>query len=482
MADFDLVIRGGQVATESDVARADVGIVGGRVAAVAGSLTGGAEVVDASGRLVLPGGIDGHCHVAQLSSFGVETADDFESATVSAACGGTTTVIPFAPQQKGESLREAVEAYTRRASGRAVIDYGFNLIVSDPTPTVLDDELPDLVAAGHTAVKIFMTYDAVRLDDREILRVLAKATELGAITMVHAENHELMAWVTDRLLERGDVAPKFHAVAHAPQAEREAVHRIIALAEVVGAQILILHLSSRDAIEEVRRARQRGVSVFGETCPQYVALTDSDMDRPGFEGAKFMCSPPPREAANQKDVWDGLVDGVIQAFDSDHAGYGFDDDRGKKVHGEDAPFTRIPNGVPGLETRLPILFSEGVGRGRISLRRFIELSAGNPARIFGLYPRKGTISVGADADIAIWDPELTVSVSIDALHDNMDYTPYEGMTLEGWPVTTLSRGEIVWHEGQALGTPGRGRLLQRTAPQTGDLQPHRRAAPYGATR
>ncbi len=206
------------------------------------------------------------------------------------------------------------------------------------------------------------------------------------------------------------------------------------------------------------------------------------MDRPGFEGAKFMCSPPPREAANQKDVWDGLVDGVIQAFDSDHAGYRFDDDRGKKVHGEDAPFTRIPNGVPGLETRLPILFSEGVGRGRISLRRFIELSAGNPARIFGLYPRKGTISVGADADIAIWDPELTVSVSIDALHDNMDYTPYEGMTLEGWPVTTLSRGEIVWHEGQALGTPGRGRLLQRTAPQTGDLQPHRRAAPYGATR
>ena len=347
---------------------------------------------------------------------------------------------------------------------------------------MLDEELPDLVAAGHTAVKIFMTYDAVRLDDREILRVLAKAQELDAITMVHAENHELMAWVTDRLVERGEVAPKFHAVAHAPEAEREAVHRIIALAEVVGAQVLILHLSGRDAIEEVRRARQRGVPVFGEICPQYIALTGADMDRPGFEGAKFMCSPPPREAANQEDVWNALVDGVIQAFDSDHAGYRFDDAEGKKVHGEDAPFTRIPNGVPGLETRLPLLFSEGVRKGRIGLQRFIELSSMNPARIFGLYPRKGTISVGADADIAIWDPDVRVTVSIDALHDNMDYTPYEGMRIEGWPVTTVSRGKIVWHEGESLGTPGHGRLLRRTAPQTAGLQPHPRAAAQGATR
>lgn len=470
MPHFDVVIRGGQVVTDTEIIECDVGIRDGIVAELAPAIEGGDIVLDASGGVVVPGGIDGHCHIAQLSSFGVETADDFTSGSISAACGGTTTIIPFAPQQKGESLREAVEAYRQKADGKSVIDYGFNLIVSDPTSTVLETELPGLVAEGHTAVKIFMTYDAVRLDDRQVLNVLEAARELGVITMVHAENHDLIMWSTERLLKDGDTAPKFHAMAHPPESEREAVYRIIALAEAVGAEIMVLHLSAEGAIEEVRRAQARGVPVLGETCPQYLVLSHADMDRPGFEGAKFVCSPPPRGAANQEFVWRGIVDGVIQAFHSDHAGYRFDDREGKKVRGDDAPFNRIPNGVPGLETRLPILFSEGFHKGRIGLRRFVELSSTNPARIFGLYPKKGTITVGSDADIAIWDPTRRVTLSIDALHDNMDYTPYEGMEIDGWPVTVLSRGRLVWHEGEALGEPGAGRLLRRGEPQTAELR------------
>ena len=470
MTDFDVVIRGGHVVTESELIECDVGIRDGVVAELRNSIDGGKRIFDASGKLVLPGGIDGHCHIAQLSSFGVETADDFTSGSISAACGGTTTIIPFAPQRKGEGLREAVEAYRQKAEGKSVIDYGFNLIVSDPTPTVLEDELPGLVTEGHTAVKIFMTYDAVRLDDRQVLNVLEKARDLGVITMVHAENHDLIMWSIERLLKSEDTAPRFHAMAHPPESEREAVYRIITLAEAVGAEILVVHLSTKEAIEEVRRAQARGVPVLGETCPQYLVLSDADMDRPGFEGAKFVFSPPARSLATQEFIWEGITKGVIQAYHSDHAGYRFNDPEGKKVHGDTAPFNRIPNGVPGLETRLPILFSEGFRKGRIDLRRFVELTATNPARIFGLYPRKGTIMVGSDADIVIWDPEQHVTLSIDALHDNMDYTPYEGMEVEGWPVTTLSRGRLVWHEGAVLGEPGAGRLLSRGKPQTAELR------------
>lgn len=466
MSDFDLVVRGGRVVTHSDFVESDVGIKDGKIVAVAESLGEAGEVLNASGRIVLPGGIDAHCHIAQLSSFGVETADDFTSGSISAACGGTTTIVPFAPQKKGESLRKAVDAYTLKAEGKSVIDYGFNLIVSDPTTTVLNEELPELVAEGHTAIKVFMTYDAVRLDDRRILDVLQRSKELGVITMVHAENHDMIMWLAERLLAQGDSAPMYHARAHAPESEREAVYRVISLAEAIGAEVYIVHLSDAEAIAEVARAQARGLTVIGETCPQYLVLSDTDMDRVGFEGAKFVCSPPPRGEPNQEAVWRALREGVIQTYNSDHAGYRFDDPAGKKVHGEDAPFNRIPNGVPGLETRLPILFSEGVRKGRISLRRFVELSASNPARIFGLYPRKGVIAVGSDADLAIWDDDVRGAVHIENLHDNMDYTPYEGMELEGWPTTTIARGEIVWHEGRVTGLPGKGRLLKRGAPQT----------------
>lgn len=459
MAEFDLVIRGGTVATAADVGRCDVGVKDGKVVALAAELAGGAETVEAGGKLVLPGGIDSHCHIAQKGSLGVETADDFRSGSISAACGGTTTIMPFAAQYKGQSLRQVVDAYHARAAGEAVIDYAFHLIISDPTDQVLGQDLPALIREGCTSFKVYMTYDSLKLDDSQMLQVLATARREGAMVMVHAENHDVIAWLSERLLAAGKVAPKYHAVAHAAPAEREATHRAITLAEIVDVPLLIVHVSGREAIEQIRLAQARGLKVYGETCPQYLFLTADDLDRPGFEGAKYVCSPPPRDAANQEFVWNGIAGGVLGVFSSDHAAYRFDDPEGKKLHGDKAPFKTIPNGVPGLEIRLPMLFSEGVGRGRISLEQFVAVTATNPAKIYGLYPRKGTIAVGADADIAVWDPEREVTITAAGLHDNMDYTPYEGRRVKGWPVMTFSRGELVWDGEAPHGAPGRGQFL-----------------------
>jgi dihydropyrimidinase len=285
------------------------------------------------------------------------------------------------------------------------------------------------------------------------------------MVMVHAENHDVIAWLTEKLTAAGQTAPKYHAVAHAPEAEREATHRAITLAEIVDVPVLIVHVSAREAIDQIRLAQNRGLKVYGETCPQYLFLAAEDMDRPGFEGAKYVCSPPPRDKANQELVWRGIETGVLSVFSSDHAPYRFDDPEGKKKHGEDASFKVIPNGVPGLEIRLPMLFSEGVGGGRITLEQFVAVTATNPAKTYGLYPRKGTIAVGADADIVIWDPDLEVTISTDMLHDNVDYTPYEGRRITGYPVMTLSRGEVVWDGKAPKGEPGRGQFLACDLPE-----------------
>ena len=463
-ANYDLVIRGGTVATAADTVACDVGIRDGRVIALAEGLGPGADEIDATGKLVLPGGVDSHCHIDQPSSMGATTADDFRSGSISAACGGTTCIIPFAAQHRGQSLRAVVEDYHARARGKAVIDYAFHLIVSDPTEQVLGQELPALIKDGYTSFKIYMTYDALKLDDRQILDVLAAARREGAMVMVHAENHDVIAWLTERLIGAGRSAPQFHAVAHAAQAEREATHRAITLAEIVDLPILIVHVSARAAMEEIRAAKARGLRLYAETCPQYLFLTAADLDREGFEGAKYVCSPPPRDAANQEFVWRGLEGGVFDVFSSDHAPYRYDDPEGKQMHGKGAPFNRIANGVPGLEIRMPMLFSAGVGTGRIGLNRFVDLCCTRPAKLYGLYPRKGSIAVGGDADIAIWNPELKVTISQDMLHDNLDYTPYEGRVVTGWPVTTLSRGTVVWDKGAVLGEPGRGQFLRCDLP------------------
>ncbi|MGH8831079.1 MAG: dihydropyrimidinase [Polaromonas sp.] len=455
---FDTVIRNGTVATACDTMAADIGIRDGRIVALGQNLARGRREIDASGKLVLPGGVDAHCHLDQPMGDGLEMADDFRSGTRSAACGGTTTVIPFAAQIKGQSLRAAVDDYHLRAGKKALVDYAFHMIVTDPTETVLREELPALIAEGYTSFKIYMTYDDMKLDDRQILRLLAVARRHGALAMIHAENADCIAWLTEALEAAGHTAPKYHESSRPMAVEREATHRAISLSELVDVPILIVHVSGREAIDQIRWAHGHGLRIYAETCPQYLFLTATHLEG-GYEGAKCVCSPPPRDKANQRIVWDGLSDGLFTIFSSDHAPFRFDDPKGKKPGGEEVPFQYIPNGIPGLETRLPLLFSEGVRTGRITLNQFVALTSTNPAKLYGLNPRKGTIAIGSDADIAIWDPNKQVTIQNALLHHNVDYTPYEGMSVTGWPVTTLVRGEVVWHEGQVCGQTGHGQFL-----------------------
>src|SRR5262245_20062696 len=457
---FDLVIRNGLVTTATEQAPCDVGIVDGKVATLGRELAQGAQEIDASGMLILPGGVDSHCHIEQMSSMGIMNADDFYSGTVSAAFGGTTTVIPFAAQHRGQSLKKVVEDYHERAHPKAIIDYAFHMIISDPTPAVMASELPNLIERGYQSFKVFMTYDLLKLDDYQILDVLALARRRGALTMVHAENHDMIRWLADRLIDRGHASPKFHAVSHAKLAEAEATSRVIYLAELLDVPIFIVHVSAPGAMEVIRDAQSRGLKVFAETLPQYLFLTADDLDKDGMEGAKFCCSPPPRDHASQEAMWRGLLNGTFQVVSSDHAPFRFDK-TGKLIHGLDAPFKKIPNGIPGLEVRMPLLFSEGVQKGRIDIHRFIDLTATRPAKLFGLFPQKGTITPGSDADLAIWDPNKEVVVRWENLHDNVGYTPYAGRRLQGWPITVISRGRVVVQAGQLHAERGSGRFLSR---------------------
>jgi len=458
MSEFDLVIRNGTVATAADTTACDVGVKDGIITTLGNGLAAGMREIDASGRLVLPGGIDSHCHIEQRSSAGIVCADDFYSATVSAAFGGTTTVIPFAAQHRGQSLRQVVEEYHEAARPKAVIDYAFHLIISDPTEQVMGQELPSLIRDGYTSFKVYMTYDLLALDDRQMLDILAVARREGALVMVHAENHEMIKWLTTRLLDRGLDAPRYHAVSHARLAEGEATSRAVTLSQLLDVPILLVHVSAGEAIDVIRNAQTKGLKIYGETCPQYLFLTADDLARPGVEGAKFCCSPPPRDHAAQLAVWTGLRNGTFQVFSSDHAPYRFDAS-GKLPHGDRTTFKEIANGVPGIELRLPLLFSEGVGQGRLDLNAFVALTATNHAKLYGLYPRKGTIAVGSDADIAIWDPEQETEIIAGMLHDNVGYTPYEGRRLRGWPATVLSRGRIVVEDGKLAAQRGSGQVL-----------------------
>ena len=465
MSKFDLVVRGGQVVTASSKAIQDIGIKNGRIVALGHDLASAAKEINASGKLVLPGGIDSHCHIEQRSSSGLMTADDFYSATVSAAFGGTTTIIPFAAQHQGQRLRSVVADYHACSRPKAVIDYAYHLIVADPTPENMQEDLPQLIQDGITSFKIYMTYAALKLDDYQILDVLTAARKLQALTMIHAENHDVIRWLTDRLLAKNCHAPRYHAVAHARISESEATHRAIALAELVDTPLLVVHVSSKEATAEIRRAQENGLKIFAETCPQYLFLTAQDLDLPGMDGAMNCCSPPPRDKASQEAVWQGLNNNTFQVFSSDHAPYRYDDS-GKLNAGNKPPFNKIANGVPGLEIRLPMLFSEGVGKGRMDIHTFVQVTATNAAKLYGLYPRKGDIQVGADADIAIWDPDKEVIISTDMLHDNAGYTPYEGRQVKGWPTTILSRGRIVVDENELKVEAGSGEFLPCEKPNS----------------
>ena len=460
MAKFDTIIANGKLVTAVDTMNCDLAIKDGRIAALGTDLGSAERVIDATGKLVLPGGVEGHCHIEQISSSGIQNADDFFTATRSAVCGGTTTVIPFAAQHRGQSLRAAVEDYHALAGPKAVIDYGYHLIISDPTPQVLGQELPALIEDGFTSFKVYMTYDLLQLQDYQMLDVLAVARRHGALVMVHAENHDMIRWLSDRLLEGGHWQPQYHAVSHSRAGEGEATHRAIAMAKLIDVPMLVVHVSAEEAMAEIRKAQDAGLKIYGETCPQYLFLTADDLDREGMEGAKFCCSPPPRDEAAQEAIWRGLGNGTFQVFSSDHAPYRFDE-TGKLKAGPQPNFKQVANGVPGIELRLPLLFSEGVGKGRIDIHRFVALTATNVAKLYGLHPQKGTIAVGADADLAIWDPEKEVTVSTEMLHDAVGYTPYEGRRLKGWPVTVLSRGRVLVDDGKLDIQPGAGKFLPR---------------------
>jgi dihydropyrimidinase len=459
MADYDLVIAGGTVVTPADMFRADVGVVGGKIAAIGLGLRG-ARMVDANGLLVMPGGVDSHCHIEQLQSGGGADEENWTTGSTSALAGGTTSVITFSTQFKGHGILEPLAEYRRRAS-RAMVDYSFHQIITDATDEVIFNEVPQVVASGVRSLKVFLTYDPLHLDDRQFLRVLAAARRTGALVTVHCENYEAINWRTAALLADGRTEPKYHAWSRPSMLEREATHRAIALAEMVDQPIQVFHVSCPEVAEEISRAKARGLKVWGETCPQYFVLSAEHMDRPGFEGAKFMCSPAPRDAVASEGLWKLVCDGVLDVVSSDHSGWSYDTPVGKRVHGLDAPFRDIPNGVPGLASRLPIMFSEGVSNGRIDACTFVRLTATNPAKLFGLYPRKGTIAPGTDADLVLWDPKKSVTISNALLQHIIDYTPYEGLEITGWPVSTIRRGEVVMKDGLVQAEPGSGQFLAR---------------------
>ena len=471
---YDLVVRGGLLAGPAEVFDADLGVKDGVIAAIGRGLARGTEEIDARGCIVMPGGIDPHCHIEEVGQDGSVHEETFASGTAAALAGGTTSILCFLPQWKGHSLAASAPGYATRAEA-ALCDYGFHQIVTDPTPAVLEQEIPALVARGVRSLKVFLTYDPLKLSDGQFLEVLACARRHGAFVTVHCENYDAIGWRLDALLAAGLTDPLQHAWARPPVVEREATHRAIALAELVDQPIQVFHVSCDEAASEIARARARGLKVWGETCPQYLTLSTDDLARPGFEGAKFVCSPALRPPEERERVWGHVAAGVLDVVSSDHCGFSYSTAKrapggGYGQGGTGAAATRpdgtpafnaIPNGVPGIETRMSVLFSEGVATGRIDLPAFVRLTSFNAARLFGLAGRKGTLAPGADADLVLWDPDAVWTVANANLHHAIDYTPWEGFSAKGRPVATIRRGEVTVRQGEILAKPGSGRFLAR---------------------
>ncbi|MEU0448482.1 dihydropyrimidinase [Streptomyces tendae] len=459
------VVRGGLVVTASDEIHADVLIEDGRVAALAATGTPAAEaftaerVIDASGKYVIPGGVDGHTHM-EMPFGGTYAADTFETGTRAAAWGGTTTIVDFAIQSVGRSLRSGLDAWHAKAEGNCAIDYAFHMIVSDVNEKTLK-EMDLLVEEGVTSFKQFMAYPGVFYsDDGQILRAMQRAAENGGLIMMHAENGIAIDVLVEQALARGETDPRFHGEVRKALLEAEATHRAIRLAQVAGAPLYVVHVSATEAVAELTRARDEGLPVFGETCPQYLFLSTDNLAEPGFEGAKYVCSTPLRPKEHQAALWRGLRTNDLQVVSTDHCPFCFS---GQKELGR-GDFSKIPNGMPGVENRMDLLH-QAVVDGHISRRRWIEIACATPARMFGLYPKKGTIAPGADADIVVYDPHAEQVISAETHHMNVDYSAYEGRRITGRVETVLSRGEPVVTEREYTGRKGHGVYTPRATCQ-----------------
>jgi dihydropyrimidinase len=449
----DLVVRHGTVVTATDVFVADIGITGGRIAAIAAGLPTAAAEIDARGLQVLPGGVDVHTHL-DLDLGGARTADDFEAGTAAAACGGVTTICDYAWPAPGQSLLATIATWQAKAEGRTHVDYGFHVIVSDASEERLR-EIPALVDAGYPSVKVF-TIREFGITDDALLAVLRAAHDAGAVVNVHAENSPMLDLATAQLIAAGRWDPRDYAESRPALAETEATRRVIDYAELVDAEIYVVHMSCRGAADAVRDARRRGLKVWGETRPIYLGLTADAYAAGGVEAAKVAGAPPLRSAADRDALWDALRTGDVQTIGSDNTSWTVE----QKAAGA-TDFRCIPYGVPGLETEMRVVYSEGVARGRISVQTFVAAFATNPARIFGLYPQKGTIAVGSDADLVLFDPARTEVIDERRLHSRAGYDPFHGRQVTGVPVMTLSRGEVVARDGTLLSRPGRGRHVLR---------------------
>src|SRR5712691_7246515 len=453
------VIRNGRIVTAIDDYNVDILIEDGKVAMIAKEIDVKADKkIDARGRLVIPGGIDPHTHM-DLPFGGTSASDDFETGTRAAAFGGTTTIIDFAVQYRGQSLNEALDVWFAKAQGKATIDYGFHMIVTD-LPDQRLPELNGLIQQGISSFKLFMAYPGIFLvDDGTIFKAMTAAGEKGGLICMHAENGVVIDVLVKRALAEGKTAPKYHALTRPTRAEAEGVHRAIAIAEMANSPVYIVHLSCYDALKEVQAARDLGLPAFAETCPQYLFLDYSYYEQEGFEGAKYVMTPPLRDKSNQEQLWKGLRGNDLQVISTDHCPFCFKE---QKELGRD-DFTKIPNGGPGVEHRMSLIYNGGVVPGRIGLNRFVELTSTAAAKMFGLFPRKGTIAVGSDADIVIFDPNQEQTLSVTTSHMNVDYNAYEGKKIKGVVETVLSRGQVVIENGEYKGKAGSGRFLKRSA-------------------
>ncbi len=454
------LIRNGTVVNADASAPADVLVEGERITEIRPAIPSSTadRVIDASGLWVMPGGIDAHTHL-DMPFGGTTSSDDFETGTRAAAFGGTTTIVDFAIQARGTRMRDALDTWWKKAEGRAVIDYGLHMIVTDLGGAGLED-MDDMVREGVASFKLFMAYpNVLMVDDATIFRALSQTAKNGALICMHAENGGVIDVIVQRALAEGRKAPIYHALTRPVTAEAEAVHRAIAMAEIAGVPVYIVHLSSEAALNEVRDARSRGLPAFAETCPQYLLLSIDEMQRPGFESAKYVFTPPLRDKSNLPKLWDGLRDDHLQVVSTDHCPFCFED---QKILGKD-DFTKIPNGGPGIENRLQLIHHHGVNQGKLTLNRFVELVSATPARIFGMYPRKGVLAPGSDADIVLWDPQAEYTISAKTHHMRVDYSMFEGFLVKGNVRTVMSRGEVIVDRGQFLGKAGRGQYLKRAA-------------------